>query len=417
MVSKFVVGKLGMRIAYRYFSGKRSVQAINIISWISIGAITLLAASMIVLMSIFNGFEDLLQGLYKAFYPELKISAAQGKWIEPTPSQVATIRQMEGVANASLTIEDMVLLAANDEQRIALLKGVDDQWFTVSPLDSFIFEGEKDFKDYSSEVVPAIIGNSLCAGLGVDVVNVFTALKIYYPKPGAQASARPEQMLRSLVVKPAGRFRVQEDFDARYILVPIKEAARLFETGNKISSIELKLEDGYTPERMIAKLSQLFPTNSVKIETRNQQNSTLYMVMQAEKWAGFIILIFVLLIASFTMIGVLSMLVIEKKKDIAILKSMGATAGTIKGIFIAEGALIGFIGGALGLVLGLLLCLGQQRYGWITLGDGFIIDGYPVSLRATDFLIVIITTSLTGVLTAIHPAQKAAAQKLYFREE
>lgn len=417
MVSNAVVNKLGLRIAFRYFRGKKSVQAINIISWISIGAITLLAASMIVLMSIFNGFEDLLKDLYKAFYPELKITALEGKWMQPTTQQITAIKKVDGIAAASLSIEDMVLLSANEEQRIAVLKGVDDTWFEVSMLDSFIFEGQKNFKGYSEDFVPAIIGNSLCGGLGLDVVNAFTALKIYYPKPGEGSYQSPEQSLRSTVVKPAGRFRVQEDFDAHYIVIPIREAAQLFEAEGKISSIELKLKRGYEPETVAKQLRKIMPEGSVKIETRNQQNRTLYMVMQAEKWAGFVILIFVLLIASFTMIGVLSMLVIDKKKDIAILKSMGTTAGTIRSIFIAEGALYGLAGGLIGLFIGLLVCIGQQRYGWISLGDGFIIDGYPVSLQPTDFVIVLVTTFITGILTAIQPARKAAAQKLYFREE
>ncbi len=417
MVSKAVFNKLGLRIAYRYFRGKKSVQAINIISWISIGAITLLAASMIVLMSVFNGFEDLLKDLYKAFYPELKISAAEGKWLQPTVTQLATVKKVDGVAAASYSIEDMVLLSANDEQRIAMLKGVDDNWFEVNKIDSFIFEGQKNFKDYTPELVPAIIGNSLCSGLGLDVTNAFTALKIYYPKPGEGAYQSPEQSLRSSMVKPAGRFRVQEDFDAKYVVIPIKEAVQLFEAEGKISAIELKLKDGYNQEDVAAAVAKAFPQGSVKIETRYQQNKMLYMIMQAEKWTGFVILIFVLLIASFTMIGVLSMLVIDKKKDIAILKSMGTTDGTIRSIFIAEGGLYGLAGGLIGLLIGLLVCVGQQRYGWISMGDGFIIDGYPVSLRPTDFAIVLVTTFATGILTAIQPARKAAAQKLYFREE
>jgi len=409
-------GGLGLMIASRYFRGKKSVQAINIISWISIGAVTLLAASMIVLMSVFNGFEDLLKDLYKAFYPELKITSSSGKWLEVSDRQVQEIRGIRGVEAISLSAEDMVLLSANEEQRIAVAKGVDDNWFRVNRIDSFIDEGQKTLEDYKSGYVPAIVGNTLCAGLGIDVRNVFAGLQIYYPRPGTGFRS-PEELFSSLQVKPAGRFRVQEDFDARYVLIPLLEAQRLFDIGNKVSSIELKLADAGQEAAVTRKLKEVFGKNKVTVDNRYQQNKTLYMIMQSEKWAGFVILMFVLLIASFTMIGVLSMLVLDKKKDIAILKSMGATQGTIRSIFIAEGALFGIIGGGIGLIAGFLLCKGQQYFGWISMGDGFIIESYPVSMHPGDFVIILITTAVTGIVTALHPSFKASSQKLYFREE
>lgn len=409
-------GRLGLMIAFRYFRGKKSVQAINIISWISIGAVTLLATSMIVLMSVFNGFEDLLKDLYKAFYPELKISPSSGKWFEVTAAQQQQIRQVKGVEGVSLSAEDMVLLSANEEQRIAVAKGVDDSWFRVNSVDSFIDEGQKNLEGYGKGYIPAIVGNTLCAGLGIDVRNVFAGMQIHYPKPGTGFQS-PEQLFSSLLVKPAGRFRVQEDFDARYVLIPLQEAQQLFNTGSKVSSVELKLTDAGQEAQVVRRLREIFAGNNITIDNRYQQNKTLYMIMQSEKWAGFVILMFVLLIASFTMIGVLSMLVLDKKKDIAILKSMGGTQGMIRSVFIAEGALFGIAGGGIGLIAGFLLCKGQQHFGWIPMGDGFIIESYPVSMHAGDFVTILIATAATGILTALHPAFKASSQKLYFREE
>jgi len=409
-------GRLGLKIAFRYFRGKKSVQAINIISWISIGAVTMLAASMIVLMSVFNGFEDLLKDLYKAFYPELKVTSSSGKWFSVTDAKLQQIRAIPGVAAASLSAEDLVLLSANEEQRIAVAKGVDDSWFRVNRIDTFIDEGQKNLDGYGAGYIPAIVGNTLCAGLGIDVRNVFSGLQLYYPKPGATIQT-PEQLFSSLLVKPAGRFRVQEDFDARYVLIPLHEARQLFNTGDRVSSVELRLAHNGSEAGVMRQLKKIFSGTGITIENRYQQNKTLYMIMQSEKWTGFAILIFVLLIASFTMIGVLSMLVLDKKKDIAILSTMGATRAMIRSIFIAEGAIFGFTGGGMGLIAGFLLCRGQQYFGWISMGDGFIIENYPVSMHAGDFVIVLATTVSAGIITSLHPSFKASSQKLYFREE
>lgn len=406
---------LSFKIAWRYFRGKKSAQAINIISWISIFAITVSSAAMIVLFSVFNGLEGTVREMYSAFYPEIKISPVKGKFFALSDPQQKAISAIDGVETVSHSIEDMVLLNSSDEQRVATLKGVDNAWFRVSQLDSFMIDGKAAWPEDNS-YTPAIMGLGVSIALGVDVNNIFTGLKIYYPKPGAGITEDPTAALNSIIVKPEGNFRIQDEFDGQYVLVPLAAARHLFGTGNKVSSVEIRLKKNAKEHRVVKQLQQLLG-NNLKIENRFEQNKTFFMIMRSEKWAVYAILLLVLLIASFNMIGSLSMVVLEKKKDITILKSMGARSSLIRAIFLAEGGLLALVGGASGILIGLLLCLGQQYFGWITLPDGFIIDTYPVSMQLNDFILVVITAIAVGLLAAWYPAVKASRQAIYLREE
>ncbi|WP_118973325.1 FtsX-like permease family protein [Taibaiella koreensis] len=403
------------KIAWRYFRGKKSAQAINIISWISIGAIAVSSAAMIVLFSVFNGLEDTVKGMYYAFNPEIKVTAEKGKFFAVTNDQLQRIRRIPGVAIASLTLEDMVLLTGDEEQRVGKLKGVDDNWFKVSHLDSFMTDGEASWPQHGS-YTPAIMGLGVSIALGIDVNNAFSGLHIYYPKQGIPASDDPEAGLNNIVVKPQGNFRIQDEFDGEYVLVPLAAASHLFGVGDRVSSVEIALKPG-TGEGDIRQGLYTVLGNNITIENRFEQNKTFYMIMRSEKWAVYAILLMVLLIASFNMIGSLSMVVLEKKKDIAILKSMGARRTLVHSVFLIEGGLLALLGAFIGVLTGLLLCLGQHYYGWISLPDGFIINAYPVLLQAQDFVLVIVTALAVGLLAAWYPAYKASRQAIYVREE
>lgn len=409
--------KLAAKIAWRYFRGKKSAQAINIISWISIGAIAVSAGAMIVLFSIFNGLEGTVLDMYSAFYPDIKVTAIKGKFFELSAVQKSEIEKINGIALASYAIEDMVLLSGNDEQKVGTLKGVDRHWFDVSNMDSFIIEGNGRLEN-NKVYTPAVVGLNIAAALGVDVENAFSSMTVSYPKPEANGTFQhnSEAALNSIIVKPDGLFRIQDEFDSKYVLTTFEAAQHLFGMAGKLSSIELKMKPGANAAAIKKELHRLLGSN-VLVDDRFEQNKTLYLVMRSEKWAVYAILLLVLLIASFNMIGSLSMVVLEKKTDMVILKSMGATQRLIRWIFLLEGCLLALLGGVLGVGLGLLLCLGQLQFGWVRLPDGFIINAYPVELRVTDFLLVAGTVLVVGILAAWYPARKAALQPLVLREE
>lgn len=403
------------KIAWRYFRGKKSAQAINIISWISIGAIAVSSAAMIVLFSVFNGLENTVKDMYNAFNPEIKVTAVKGKFFNIPEAQKQAIAGIPGIAAASYSLEDMVLLAGDEEQKVAKLKGVDDAWFQVSHLDSFMTDGEASWKS-NTGYTPAIMGLGVSIAMGIDVKNAFSGLKIYYPRHGAAITENPEEALNSIVVKPEGNFRIQDEFDGQYVLVPLAAARYLMGIGDQVSSLEISLKRGGDEAGVRKKLQEILG-DGVTIANRFEQNKTFFMIMKSEKWAVYAILLMVLLIASFNMIGSLSMVVLEKKKDIAILKSMGARKSMIRALFLMEGGLLAVFGCTLGMLTGLLLCIGQHYYGWISLPDGFIIDAYPVLLQVQDFVLVAVTALAVGLLAAWHPAVKAAKQAVYVREE
>jgi lipoprotein-releasing system permease protein len=404
-----------VKIAWRYFRGKKSAQAINIISWISIGAIAVSSAAMIVLFSVFNGLEGTVRDMYSAFNPEIKVTTAKGKFFNVTEAQKQAINKIAGINVAAYSLEDMVLLNGNGEQKVGTLKGVDENWFKVCKLDSFMIEGTTGWKGHET-YTPAITGLDISMSLGIDIKNAFSGLKIYYPRKGANISEDPAAALNSIVAKPEGTFRIQEEFDGQYVLVPLTAAQHLLDVGDRISSVEIKCNPKGSEAGVKKELVKILG-KGVVIENRFEQNKTFFMIMRGEKWAVYAILLMVLLIASFNMIGSLSMVVLEKKKDIAILKSMGATSTLIRTIFIAEGGLLALVGGLIGMLTGVLLCLGQQYFGWISFPDGFIINAYPVAMQADDFILVMSTALAVGLLASLYPALKAARQAVYVREE
>lgn len=393
------------QLAIRYFRGKRAANAVPVLSRISMVAIAVGSMALIILFSVFNGFEFLVKDLYKAFYPEIKISAAKGKFFALPDAQKHAIKNMAGVQQVSATIEDNVLANSEDEQIVATLKGIDNNYFKVNDVKQYIIDGRDSVSEYPQAT--AIIGMRLANQMGADVNNAFSYMMLYYPNTGMSNPALdPASAFQSLKLKPDGQFRIQDDFDSKYILAPLPLVQHLFMEEGKLSSIELKLNPGTDADKVKSQLQSLLG-NTYRVETRFEQNRTLYMVMRSEKWAVYAILLLVLLIASFNMIGALSLLVLEKRKDIAILKIMGAEPVTIRRIFILEGILWSLAGGIIGIFLGFFICLGQQYFHWIKLGGSFVIDAYPVRMQWQDFALVIFTIMMVGLLAAWYPAFRA----------
>lgn len=393
------------QLAWRYLKGKGTANAVPVLSRISMVAIAVGACAMMVLFSVFNGFESLIKDLYKAFYPDIKITAAKGKFFSLDENDMQKLRSVQGISYVSKVIEDNVWLNANEEDMIATLKGVDTLYAHVNNYEKYVFAGDKKVRIQPNKT--AIVGLYIANKMGLQPQNIFSKLAVFYPNPKVENPVLdPASALQSVYMDVGGVFSVQDEFDSRYVLAPLSVAQSLFLQEGNYSSIEISLQSGADAEKIKQSISSALGAG-YRVATRFEQNKTLYMVMKTEKWAVYAILLLVLVIASFNMVGALTLLVLEKRKDIAILKAMGVTPFTIRSLFITEGVLWALIGGAAGLLLGAALCLGQQHFQWIKLQGAFIIEAYPVVLHFSDILLVLITVIIIGLLAAWYPAVRA----------
>lgn len=392
-------------IALRYLRGKRGSNAAPLLSRISMTALAVGSCAMVLLFSVFNGFENVIGNLYTSFYSDVRARPATGKFFEITEEKMAAINAISGLEVCAPIIEDNVLVNTDDEQIAVTLRGVSNSYFKVNELSPYIVSGGDSLSTYG--VPSAILGIHIAARLGLTTENNFSRLNVYYPNADVgNPVLNPMGAFNTLELRPGGIFKVQEDFDARYVLAPLALAQKLFSETNKFSSLEMKLAAGVSQKQVQAQLRKILG-NEFKVETRFEQNKTLNGVMRSEKWATYVILLFILLIASVNMIGAMSLLVLDKGKDMAVLRAMGAPRSLVRRIFILEGMLWAAVGGGFGLLVGFLLCLGQQHFGWVRLSGDFIIQSYPISMQATDFLLVAITVLAVGFLAAIYPAIKA----------
>ncbi len=400
------------QIGWRYLRGKGTANIVPILSRISMVAIAICSAAMLIVFSVFNGFDGLVKDLYKSFYPEIKITAQKGKFFKLNEQKLAQIAQTEGVAHYTTVLEDKILLSSEVQQRPAILKGVSSNYYDINNLAPYIIEEglgrpDDDTLPVAQKYNDVTIGVQLMNEMGVGVHSVFDNMNAFYPNAKAKVSTlNPASAFQSVVLLPVKAFEVQEEFDSKYILADIEVADYLMQAEGRYSSIELKLTDGANEKKISQQLQGVLGDDYV-VATRFQQNKTLYTIMASEKWTSYAILLLVLLIASFNMIGALSLLILEKQKDMSILKAMGAQRSTIKSIFVTEGFMWSLIGGVSGLLLGLAICLGQKQFGWLKLQGSFIIEAYPVAIKLTDILVILLTILAVGIITAIIPAQRA----------
>lgn len=399
------------QFASRYFRAKKSTNAINIIAWVSVVAIAVGAGALIVILSVFNGFEGLVKSLYSSFYPAIKVAPASGKTIILTPAQLQQIAAVPGVAHFSEVVEEKAVLRYGDEPTIAVLKGVDSGYNNVTDVKSNIVRGRFDTGD--SVAYRAVLGLELEGALGVDVVHSLAPVTVYLPRRNVSGFVTPEDALSNGVLYPTGTFAIQQEFNSKYVITNIEFLRKLLELGDdEMSALEIGSRAGVDEKLLKAKLEQLLG-KGYKVQTRYEQNQSLYAIMQTEKWAVYVILSFIMIIAAFNMIGSLYMLVIEKQKDITILKAMGARKSLIMRIFLAEGLIIAGIGTLVGFGLGISFCVLQQRFGIIKLeGTSFLVDTYPVSMHAEDFLLVFVTIMVIGGAASWYPARRAAVEAI-----
>ncbi len=402
-----------LTFAWRYFKAKKSANAINIIAWVTAGVIAFATCSQILVLSVFNGFEGLVKSLYNSFYTDIKIVPAKGKTITLTPAQLAQIKQQPLVQAISLVAEEKALLQNNEAdgaQAVIYLKGVDENYAAVSGVPGKITKGS--FTTGNADEAQLVIGAGIqyAAAVNMDPAFATKTLTIILPKKNS-AGSDPLQSLSEGNVIPAGVFVIQQDFDNKYALTNlafVKQQLGL--AANEYSAAEIKLNqnaDAATAKQQLQKLIG----NNYKVETLYEQNMSLYNTMRMEKWIIYAVLTLILIVSAFTMISALTMLVLEKQKDISVLQSMGAHQSTIKKIFLSEGLLLGGIGAAAGILLATLLCFLQLKFKLVKIGGGsFLIDYFPVKLIVTDFLLVAGTAAIIAFIAAWLPAHKASKQ-------
>ena len=396
--------------AWRYFKAKKSTNAINIIAWISVLAIAVGAAALILVLSVFNGFEDLVKSLYADFYADVRVAPANNKkYIELTSAQLNAIKKTAGVTQISLVAEEKAVLVNGDFQSIIFLKGVDDAYNQVSGLPKHIIKGKFDLGETEEPLL--VLGAGVENAVGVTAGMNITPLTVYLPNRKA-VSLSSMEALNSYNANISGSFVLQQDFDNKYAITNLGFVKYMLDLKpDEYSSVEVKITDPEQTDIVKDKLQQLLG-NKYMVQTRFQQNQSLYTVMQIEKWVIYGILSLILVVAAFNMIGALTMLVLEKQKDIAVLKAMGADNSYIQRIFLSEGFVLAGIGGGAGILLAVVICLLQVKYKLVKLAGGsFIIDYYPVKMVATDFVLVISTIFIIALIAAYIPSRKASLQQ------
>ncbi|MCK4992080.1 MAG: FtsX-like permease family protein [Bacteroidales bacterium] len=402
---------LPLYIAKRYLLGKKSQNAINIISGISVLGITTGTMALVIVLSVFNGFDSVVKSLYNTFDPDIQISSITGKTFTPDPATTQAIRSLPGVSALSEVMEENVLLLYNDRQHIATIKGVDEAFKDVSGLDSMIIDGEMKLKDQNRPYV--VVGRGVAYSLGIGL-SFIDPLFIYTIDRTARINmSQPEESIRRDFIYPSGIFEIEQDFDSRYIICPINFVRELLLYQEEVTYLEVKLDPRFSGDEVREEILSLMG-EGFHVKNREQQNEMFYRVMRSEKWAIFLILTFILIIASFNIIGSLSMLIIDKKKDILTLRNMGAGNKLIKQIFLMEGWLISVLGSISGLFLGTAISWIQQRFGVIKLtGSGsFIIDAYPVQIEALDIFLIWVTVLVIGLFAARYPVRQISKKYL-----
>jgi lipoprotein-releasing system permease protein len=394
--------------AWRYFKAKKSTNAINIISWVSVSAIILGTASLIVVMSVFNGLEQLVRSLYSSFYTDIRISPAAGKVMRVPYASLVKLSKVQDVVGYSLTIEDQALLQYDNRLQPVMMKGVDDHYKSINGLSQNIFKGE--YQLGSTDQPAAVLGSGVENALEIEADRSITPMTVYLFRTGNINPADPESAVRSEPLVSSGTFRIQEDFDEKYVITNLGFMQRMMGLdSNQYGAIEIAVKGGSAGEKLKSSLRAVFGSGFL-VQTRDEQNQTFFGVMKMEKWVIYIVLTIILAVAAFNMVGALTMLVFEKKKDIQVLKALGADNRLIRQIFLNEGLLLGVLGGGIGFGLAILLCWMQVNLKLVPLRGNFLIDYYPVRLIPGDFILVGTTILVVVLLASWLPARKAALQ-------
>jgi len=407
---------LNFLFAWRYFKAKKTTNAINVISWISIVAIIIGTASLILVLSVFNGFEGLVKSLYSSFYPDLRVSPLSGKEITLTPEQLQKLRSVNGIKSISLVVEEKALLKNGDYQSIVSLKGVDENFTNVTSVKEHIVKG--DFNTGTEDDALLVLGAGIENAVGVQTDRNLVPLAIYLPRKGELSLSDPFKSLSVDTINTSGTFLIQQDFDNKYALTNLAFVKNMLGMdANTYGGAEMALDPNVDMEEVQQVVKNLLG-NEYIVQNRFEQNASLFSVMQVEKWMIYAILSLILVVAAFNIIGALTMLVLEKKQDIGVLHALGADRSFIQRIFLSSGLLVAIIGGGAGMLLAFLIGTAQTKFHLVPLeGNTFMVDYFPVKMVYADFLLVSCTVLVIALIASFIPARKAAMQQFILRSE
>lgn len=394
--------------AWRYFRSKRSTNAINIISWISVVAMAVVTAALVVVLSVFNGFEDLVKSLYADFYTDISIAPARGKWINDANAVLARVRAEAAVQQAEPVLTERAILVESEDKSIAWLKGVPTSYARMSGVPAHIGRGQ--FALGTAEEPALVLGGGVENSLQILAGQHLMPITVYLPNRTATDLSDPLSALLSANAFAAGSFSIQQEFDNQYAFTSIEFLRYMLDLPvGAASAVEVATKPGTDVEALARRLQQQLGS-SVVVKTRYQQNQALFAAMQMERVIIFSVAVLILLIAAFNIISSLSMTVLEKEKDIAVLQAMGMAPQRVALIYLKLAALLAGVGAGAGLLLGLLVCLGQRQFHWVKLGgNSFIIDYYPVAIRWTDLGLVACIIAAIALLAGWLPARRAAS--------
>lgn len=399
---------LSFYIARRYLFSKKKHNAINIISGISVCGVALATLALVCTLSVFNGFQDMVAGLFTAFDPELKITVREGKVFDGQNQRILAVRALPEVDVFTETLEENAMVQYKDRQTMAVIKGVEDNFEQLTAIDSILY-GAGDFLLHDSIVDYGVMGIELISTLGTGIQFV-DPLQIYTPKRNAKVNmANPASSFHmDYLFSPGTVFVVnQQKYDGQYILTSLDFARRMLDYTTEVSAVELKLKPSANVSSVKTKIASLLG-NDFLVQDRYEQQADVFRIMEIEKLISYLFLTFILAIACFNVIGSLSMLILDKKEDVLTLRNLGASDQLIGRIFLFEGRLISLFGAFAGIVLGLILCFLQQQFGFISLGGGggqFIVDAYPVSVHFWDVILIFITVLAVGFLSVWYPVR------------
>jgi lipoprotein-releasing system permease protein len=398
---------LYLTFAWRYFKAKKTANAINIIAWLCVSIIAIVTCAQVLVLSVFNGFEGLVKSLYSSFYNDIRITASEGKTFTLTPTQINEIKKQPFVTGISMLAEENALLKNEESQKVVSLKGVDENYQKISGVALKISDGKFDVG--SIDAPKLVVGYGVQSAAGINVNDALPASIVTIILPKKTMSTNAEEAISEGNAGAAGVFSIQQEIDEKFAITNIGFVKQQMALGaNEYSALEMKLQQNTDVEMAKKTLQKLLGAN-LKVQNRYEQNANLYNTMRMEKWVVYAVLTLIIIIASFTIISVLTMLVLEKQKDISILRSMGTTKMGVQKIFLAEGLLLSIIGATSGIILAVIICLLQMKFHFIKMAGGsFLIDYFPVKMVASDFLMIAATAIVISFLAAWFPARKAA---------
>jgi lipoprotein-releasing system permease protein len=410
---------LPLKFARRYLFAKKSTNAINIISGIAVGGIAVGTAAIILILSVFNGFEDLIKSLYGSFNPDIKVTVIEGKVFTPEEGTIKKIKAIDGVSEVSQTLSEVSFFEYGESQDFGILKGVDAAFDSVSKVDENIIRGEYFTQD--EEMSYAVIGAGMEYKLSMVVGDQSQSLGVYMPnrKKRTIGFGSPTDVFKRRFLPPVGVFAIQQEFDDNYIITSLDFVQDILSYRNgEIGALEVKVTENANTDNILTAIKKIVGKD-FEVKDRYQQEEAFFKLMNMEKWMAYAVISFALLLLAFNIVGALWMLVLDKKKDIAILKSMGATDNLVRNIFLSEGLALSFFGAMIGYVFAIIIYILQKTVGIVKLSGGanLLIDTYPIDIKIFDFVLVFFTVMFIGFLAAWLPSIRTKNIQPIIREE